>query len=75
MKEIYGDVREACIQLKERFDDVEFYREPFQAGGGHIAVVKVPGDTVIVHTVVGVSKSGSHNDVRREGHTSFLARY
>jgi hypothetical protein len=38
---IVDDVREACIQLKEKYHEVEFYREPFQAGEGHIAVVKV----------------------------------
>lgn len=45
---VVDDVWAAFRQLSERFGSVNWIREPFRAGLGHVAVAQAPGGTVIV---------------------------
>ena len=46
---VVDDVREKCADLLRQFPiDASIVVEPFAAGAGTIAVVRVPGETVVV---------------------------
>lgn len=46
---VVDDVREKCSELTKQYpDDTTIIVEPFSAGAGTIAVVSIPGETVVV---------------------------